>query len=207
MGKHRLKEHFAMIPSSVLESEACCALNHAAFRILVILASQFRGANNGALALTSRFAQRYGLGSNDTVYRSLGELCSCGLLVRTRRGMRSKRSFSLYALGWKPVDNLNGWPLDKPIDASKVVNEFGEQAVDWRTWTTGSVTGGDGGEIHTDSRECVAPIVGNDRARYAPMVQVRSVISAPTIGKTLISGSGGGGRASRRRSRAVRASA
>ncbi len=101
----RLRERFSRIPHSVLESEAVTTLNHAAFRILVILASQYWGRNNGALALTEVAARPHGFRGRDTLYRSLRELERRGLIVCTRRGMKVKNSFTLYALGWEDIHN------------------------------------------------------------------------------------------------------
>src|SRR5689334_7321001 len=63
----RLAERFARIPLSVLESDALRTLPHAAFRVLVILTSQYSGWNNGTLALTPRYAERHGFKGRDTI--------------------------------------------------------------------------------------------------------------------------------------------
>jgi len=124
-------EHFAQIPVDVLTSEACRSLPHAAFKILVILASQYRGAGNskrggnGTLALTDTEARKYGINSRHTVYASLAELETRGLILKTREGLRSKTHFALYALNWRHVDNRNGWPLDRPEPPTRT----------WETWT------------------------------------------------------------------------
>jgi len=100
-------------------------LPHAALRVLVILASQYWGGNNGTMALTSLYAQRFGLNSRDTIYRSLCELKQRGLILQTRQGWKSKRHFALYALNWKQINNRDGQPLNvaEPCDRSK-----------WREW-------------------------------------------------------------------------
>jgi hypothetical protein len=111
---YRSQEHFARIPVSVLESLAVTELNHAAFRVLVILASQWHGNNNGTLALTESHARRFGLRGRDTLYRSLRELEAHGLIVRTRQGMKLKKHFSLWAIGWEEITHREGKPLDWP---------------------------------------------------------------------------------------------
>ena len=107
-------ERFARIPVSVLESEACTTLNHAAFKVLALIAAQWIGHNNGALALTESFARQYGFKGRNTLYRSLKELEARGLLVCTRRGYKSKTIFTLYALGWEDINNRDGQPLIRP---------------------------------------------------------------------------------------------
>lgn len=107
-------ERFARIPVSVLRCEAVTTLGHASFRVLVILASQYWGGNNGALVLTERFARPYGFTGRDTVNRSLRTLEQRGLIICTRRGIKMKNVFSLYAIGWEDIDNYDGQPLETP---------------------------------------------------------------------------------------------
>jgi hypothetical protein len=120
-------ERHAQIPCDVLRSEACKSLRHAAFKVLVILASQYSGRNNGTLALTDLYAREYGFNSRDTVYGSLRELVDRGLVLQTRDGLRSKSHFALYALNWRPIDNRKGNPLDAPEPPTRT----------WETWTPG----------------------------------------------------------------------
>lgn len=108
------QEHFARIPVSVLESAAVTTLNHAALRVLVILASQWRGKDNGTLALTESYARRFGFNGRDTLYRSLRALEERGLIVCTRRGVKIKNHFTLYALGWEAITHRDGKPLARP---------------------------------------------------------------------------------------------
>jgi hypothetical protein len=110
----RSRERFARIPVSVLESLAVRELNHAALRVLVILASQWCGNNNGTLAITESYARRFGLCGRDTLYRSLRELEAHGLIVRTRQGMKLKNHFSLWAISWEDITHRDGRPLDTP---------------------------------------------------------------------------------------------
>lgn len=169
-------EHFARIPVSLLESEAVVTLNHAAFRVLVILASQFRGRCNGNLALTERFARPHGFRGRDTLYRSLRELESRGLIVCTRRGMKIKNSFSLYALGWLEITHRNGRPLDR----SEPPNNSA-----WLNWRKSVPTDGKKSEIQTDSRESLVPTVGNGHGDSVPMGANRSGFLVPTVRNTL----------------------
>lgn len=163
----RSKEHFARIPLSVLESEAVTTLNHAAFKVLVILASQWRGGNNGCLALTEMYARKFGLSGRDTLYRSLRELERRGLIVCTRRGMKSKKLFTLWALGWESITHRDGKPLDIPEP----------KLHRWLKWKATA-------EIHTDSRESSVPTIGSDGPVSVPMLPDRLPVSVPTIGNT-----------------------
>jgi hypothetical protein len=190
----RSPERFARIPHSVLESEAVTTLHHAAFRILVILASQYWGGNNGALALTEVAARPHGFHGRDTLYRSLRELESRGLIVCTRRGMKIKNSFTLYALGWEEIHNREGKPLEKPEARNNTR---------WLNWKASPAAPKE--KIHTDDREQSSPIVGTGQSDFIPMNASTMAISIPTIGNTLrISAGSASERATNTRASAVR---
>ncbi len=79
---------FARLPCSVLDTEAVTSLSHAAFRILVLLAAQYHGGNNGALGLTRSQAAVNGIVSNNTLYRALAALEERGLVEQTYTAKR-----------------------------------------------------------------------------------------------------------------------
>lgn len=122
-------ERFARIPARLLRSEAVKTLNHAAFKVLVVLASDCYRFNNGRLALTEMHARKFGFNGRDTLYRSLRELEARGLIQCTRRGSKIKNYFSLFALGWEPIYFIEGGPLEIPKPASNA----------WERWTAPSV--------------------------------------------------------------------
>jgi hypothetical protein len=190
----RSTENFARIPISVLESAACKSCPHAAFKVLVLLAAQYRGANNGSLALTEFYGRKFGLTGRDTLYRSLAELRSRGLIVRTRRGIKHRRLFSLYALGWAQVDNLDGRPLAAQIAPTSVKDDDGGPCPDWRTWCapTRPIIGNDHAEIQTDSREHTRPMIGTGEAVSVPISATKEPFCVPTIGNTSRSPPGAG---------------
>lgn len=107
---------YAQIPDEVLRSEACRALPDYAVRVLLLMAAQYRGPNNGDLAVTSRAAREYGL-PEWKLRAGLSLLETSGLLELKRQGqiMKGKGIPSLYALGWRQVD-----PSDK-YDSPTVV--------------------------------------------------------------------------------------
>ena len=170
----RSNERFARIPLSVLESEAFTTLHHAAVRVLLILASQYWGGNNGALALTAQYARRFGFYGRDTIYRSLRELETRGLIVCTRRGMKIKNVFTLYALGWEEIDNRDG----KPLEVSEHRNNL--QWLQWRAPPVPEKT-----EIHTDRRGQSVPKAGNGERDSVPTSATSEAALVPTNGNTL----------------------
>lgn len=161
-------EHFAKIPVSVLESEACRTLDHAAFKVLVCLASGYSGRNNGALAMTPRFAERFGFNSRDTLYKALRTLEEHGLILKTRQGIKMKNVFTLYALGWADIDSREGQPLEQPETRNNKR---------WLDWTEK--------KLRTDYRTQPVPATGTDGAKCVPIAHTRTPICVPVTGNTL----------------------
>jgi len=169
-------ERFAKIPVSVLESTAVTTINHAAYRIMTILAAGYWGGNNGALALTPSFARRYGLTSRQTIYDSLKELEARGLIECTRRGMKMKNVFTLYALGWVPINIRNGMPLER---AERAPNEW----IKWRP-DVAAVSSGTK-KIHTEIQTQNVPDSGTNPVESVPMRTITSPELVPMVGNTL----------------------
>ena len=95
---------FARLPLIVLGHESVITLTHAAFRVLVILAAQFTGYNNGALALSKTQAAKQNI-SNRTLYRALRTLERRGLIDRTYPSSRVPPRPTMFALTWLAVDD------------------------------------------------------------------------------------------------------
>lgn len=123
----RREDPFAMLPDEVLRSDACRTLPHPPHRVLVALAAQFYGKNNGSLSLTRKTAAEYGLGNPYALERSLRELEERGLIVRTRPGSRIPPRSAFYALTWWPIHDPK--PGD-PHDARPTVKESNA----WAAW-------------------------------------------------------------------------
>lgn len=181
---------------SVLESEACRTLDHAAFKVLAILAAHYNGRNNGSMALTPSFAERFGLKGRNTIYRSLETLQDRGLLVKTRQGLKQKNTFSLYGLGWEDIHVLEGQLLDHPEmrNSSR-----------WLKWKPVPTTGTGSQKVTRDSRvthaspaaqlqthhgEGPVPTTGTDDTECVPTMGIRKPICVPMTGNTLRSTGG-----------------
>jgi hypothetical protein len=114
---------FAMLPDDVLLSEACRTLPHPAHRVLVVLAAQYFGRNNGSLSLTRTTAAKYGMRNPHTLDASFRELEERGLILRTRPGSRLPPRSALYAITWRPInepkeyDRHDAMPTLKPSNA------------------------------------------------------------------------------------------
>jgi hypothetical protein len=118
---------FAMLSVEVLTSDAVRTLPHLAHRVLVAVAAQYHGCNNGSLSLTRRTAREYGIGNTHTLAAALRELEERGLIRRTRPGSRIPPRSAFYAVEWLRIDE----PLkNDPYDGSST-----QTASDrWRQW-------------------------------------------------------------------------
>jgi len=95
---------FAKLPLTVLDQVAVTTLHHAAFRVLVLLAAQFTGYNNGALGLSKSQAANQNI-SNKTLYKALATLEERGLIERTYPASRVPPRPTMYALMWTSIDD------------------------------------------------------------------------------------------------------
>lgn len=106
---------FLAIPRHVIESEQWAALSHPAVRLLIDLASQFRGANNGDFTAAWSIMKLKGWKSKRVLYRAIHELLEAGFIEKTRQGAR--RITTLYAVTWLPINECNG-KLDSGVRAT-----------------------------------------------------------------------------------------
>lgn len=113
---------FLALPHTVLDSHAFLGLSAPAVRLLLDIARQFDGQNNGRLVACMSALKSRGWNSNDTLTRARKELEASHLLYQTRIGMRPNRAawFALtwLALDWTPDMEItqSGYPRGRYID-------------------------------------------------------------------------------------------
>lgn len=81
-------------------------LSASAVKLLLDVARQFNGRNNGDLCAALTILRPFGWKSSDTLHWAIKELCHYGLLVKTRQG--GLHATSLFALSWLPIDECGG---------------------------------------------------------------------------------------------------
>jgi DNA-binding HxlR family transcriptional regulator len=104
--RNRKSGRFAKLPLTVLGHEAVISLTHAQFRVLVLMAAQFNGYNNGALGLSKTQAEKQNI-TNKTLYKALRILEERGLIERTYPASRVPPRPTMYALTWTPLDDTD----------------------------------------------------------------------------------------------------
>lgn len=100
-------EHFAALPVEIMDSDAFRWLPSFGVRVLVALAAQYRGINNGGLELTLKKAARFGIKRTE-LYAGLKLLAFVGLIKKTveERKSSGKGVPAKYALTWRPVNGF-----------------------------------------------------------------------------------------------------
>ncbi len=97
-------DRFSMMPLKVMADPGVVKLTHATFRVLVTLAGQYNGGNNGALGLTQKQAAARNI-SNKTLYKALARLEKIDIICITRRASRVPPRPAMFSLTWVSLDN------------------------------------------------------------------------------------------------------
>jgi hypothetical protein len=104
-------DRYIALPHVVIDSPSYRALGHPSCALLIDIARQYTGTNNGKLVACAKYLKPMGWKSNDTVTRALAELKEHKLLIETRMGMRPNRA-AWFALGWYSLDSVDGMDID-----------------------------------------------------------------------------------------------
>ena len=113
--KNAQTRSFAGIPRIVIESEDYRSLSGNAVKLLLALAYQFRGKNNGDLTMAwSVMKEKHGFKSPVTVDQARKQLLKANLIMQTRAGMFQNPGgrCALYAITWQAIDECKGKYLD-----------------------------------------------------------------------------------------------
>ena len=97
---------FVMFPWDVLNHETFRTLSPRATKLVVDIAAQYRGSNNGDLCATLSLMKKRGWNSSDQLDKAKKELVGNDVIRVARQGGLNK--CNLYALTWFPIDECNG---------------------------------------------------------------------------------------------------
>lgn len=100
------KGQFAGIPVSVMKSQKFIKLSHHARALLLELALQYGGHNNGNLTACWTLMKPRGFKSSSTLHAAKKELLEAGFIIVTRQGMKRRGYPTLLALTYQPVDEV-----------------------------------------------------------------------------------------------------
>ena len=106
--KGRDPGRFIGLPVSVLESAAYLGLSASARSLLIELALQFHGDDNGRMLLSRAYLKTRGWKSSDMIDKGKRELLDAELIFETVKGHRPNKA-SWYAMTWRRLDKLPGF--------------------------------------------------------------------------------------------------
>ncbi len=94
---------FVALPHIVLDSASYQSLSYSARSLLVDLARQISGSNNGRLVLCDKALKPRGWNSSATIHKAKRELLESCLICQTRQGHKPNRA-SWFAVTWMSLD-------------------------------------------------------------------------------------------------------
>ena len=127
--RKRFNERFGAIPVRRMEHEAFRTMGYYERAVLLAIAAEYTGNNNGRIALTYAQAKaRYGIKGRNRFYLALEELEWRGLIRRTWAARLRQYSDgpSRYLLEWKDHDEFPGFGV-----------QSGPATEAWENWTPG----------------------------------------------------------------------
>lgn len=157
-GSKRDSGGFTAITHDVIDSTAYRQLGFASRALLVDLARQYTGTNNGRIVACNKYLNPLGWNSHATVTKALRELQESGLLVQTRLGMRPNRA-AWFALAWYQLDPSQGIEMTN--------KEYLDVKADWKR------------------KNMIAPLIpktGVGKPRIAPVNDISNMHLAPNNG-------------------------
>ena len=114
---------FLSLPHNVLDHDSFRTLSPRATKLLIDVAAQYNGHNNGDLCAPLSVMRKRGWKSNDQLFKARKELLDRGLVLTSRQGGLNK--CSLFALTWFQINECEG-KLD--IQSSAVAPH------NWKRW-------------------------------------------------------------------------
>ena len=105
---------FIALPLVVLDSPGYRLASYPARAMLVDIAMQYSGGNNGKLTACAKYLHPKGWNSNATIHRAVRDLIDCRLLIETRKGARPNKA-AWFALSWLALDQTSGIEIDPTL--------------------------------------------------------------------------------------------
>lgn len=102
---------FVGLPHWLLQHSAFRAASHRARALLIDVALQYNGSNNGKLVVCEKALKPLGWNSKDGLQKAKKELLALELLTETRKGARPNKA-AWYALSWRPLDVIDGLDIN-----------------------------------------------------------------------------------------------
>ena len=128
-GRSAKSPPFVALRRDMIRSHAFLSLSPHATKLLIVIAVQYQGSNNGSLAIPFEAARAYGFTNKRTYYATLRELEAKGFIERTKPAVRrGKPTATRYAITWQPIDEPVGEVKHDASPTTKPSNQ-------WLQWT------------------------------------------------------------------------
>lgn len=101
---------FIALPWSVMDCPAYARLSHPARGLLLEVARQYHGDDNGRMLLSRAYLATRGWKSSDTITNAKRELLAAGFIFETVMGHRPNKA-SWYAMTWHTLDKIPGYDV------------------------------------------------------------------------------------------------
>tara|TARA_R110001592_G_scaffold260282_1_gene524762 strand:+ start:89511 stop:89969 length:459 start_codon:yes stop_codon:yes gene_type:complete len=113
-GRSYAPRGFAGIPRAVMETNDFQQLSYKSQALLIQLAYQYRGSNNGDLTVAFFVLKKRGWKREATISKAVKELLDAKLILKARDGrfLNPGARCALYALIWQPIDECIGKELE-----------------------------------------------------------------------------------------------
>ena len=101
------KDHsFLLLTHNMMDSQAWLGLSGSAVKLLLEIARQYNGFNNGDISVPISRMRKRGFNSSDVLSRCKKELIAAGLVTQTRQG--GMHYPSLFSVTWLPINECGG---------------------------------------------------------------------------------------------------
>lgn len=128
-----------VIPYTLLRHPNCTRLSPYGVKLLMDLARQYTGFNNGYLCASWSLMKDCGWRSSITLYTAVVECEHYGLLIRTQQGGRNRPN--LHGFSWRRIDEKKGQTLDRAPTAAPT-NDWKDERPTFARTTGARKTGG-----------------------------------------------------------------
>lgn len=101
---------FLALPHAVLKTNDYIGLSTKSRSLLVDIALQYNGRNNGDFTVALAFMRDRGWKRQATIVEAVKELLNSNLIIRTREGQfqNPHSRCALYAITWQPINDCKG---------------------------------------------------------------------------------------------------
>lgn len=104
-GRRKFKR-VLLLPHYMITGDEFHKLSSSAIKLLIDIAVQYNGFNNGDLTTAWGIMEKNGWKSKGTLFKAIHELEETEFIVRTRQGGKNK--CNLFAITWQSIDDCKG---------------------------------------------------------------------------------------------------